>query len=338
MGRSATRISAADFLTPPELRDRRLAADGAGRIGGVRLGLIGDRSTTRLSHCYQQVPLRLLPPFQFGAGQPCLLYLLNPTAGLMDGDGQLVDIVAGSGTRAVVVSQSATRVHPCLQGLSTQQWQIRVEAGAVLVVLPGPTIPFAGCHYYQRVDISLAADAGLVWGDIWLAGRYARGDTSEQFQFASLIQDLTVRRDDCLVFRDRFCWKGPWDRATAEWHFGTGPACGSLFVTGPVQEQELHTMDSAMMATFPTAMGDLCVRWSGNSESVTAGVVQNALRLAAGLAGESKEKPWLPPGYDLAPNHWFSPNRISPPPPRSDSTAKPLRAAPDGPRRLTPRK
>src|SRR5207245_3190197 len=106
MGAAATRISAADFLTPPELRERRLAADGAGRIGGVRLELTGEPSATRLASCYQQVPLRVLPPFQFGAGQPCLLYLLNPTAGLMDGDAQLVDITAGTGTRAVVVGQS----------------------------------------------------------------------------------------------------------------------------------------------------------------------------------------------------------------------------------------
>src|SRR5207302_4533244 len=164
MGASATRISAADFLTPPELRDRHLAADSAGRIGGVRLELVSGRVVsgewsegvaltthhsplttrplTRLSSCYQQVPLRVLPPFQFGAGQPCLVYLLNPTAGLMDGDAQLVHINAGPGTRAVIVGQSATRIHPCWRGFSTQQWHIGVAAGAVLAVLPGPAIPF----------------------------------------------------------------------------------------------------------------------------------------------------------------------------------------------------
>lgn len=308
MGTSATRISAADFITPPELRERSLAADGAGRIGGVRLELASDEAATRLAHCYQQVPLRVLPPFQFGPGQPCLLYLLNPTAGLMDGDAQLVGIDAGTGTRTVVVGQSATRIHPCLRGFSTQQWSIRVAAGAVLVVLPGPMIPFQGCHYYQRVEIALAPDAGLVWGDTWLAGRCAHGETPEQFQFASLIQDLTVRRQDCLVFRDRFCWQGPWDRATAAWHFGTGPACGSLFATGPVPEQSLHTEASTAQALFRTAWGDTCVRWSGSSENVTAVVVRSALRLAAGLAGNPADKSWLLPGHELAPNHWFTLN------------------------------
>src|SRR6516225_3585346 len=89
---SFRRITAADFVTPPELDRWSLAANGAGRIGGVRLELFADPAGTRLGACYQQVPLRVLPPFQFGPDHPALVYLLNPTAGLMDGDGQLVQI------------------------------------------------------------------------------------------------------------------------------------------------------------------------------------------------------------------------------------------------------
>src|SRR5438128_7838172 len=229
MGAPPIRITAADFRVPPELRRWRLADNPAGRIGGVRLELVQAPSGTRLGSCYQQVPLRVLPPFQVAADQPALLYLLNPTAGLMDGDAQLVQLRAGSGSRAVVVGQSATRIHPCWHGFATQQWAITVEPGAVLVVLPGPAIPFQGCRYYQHVAIELAAGASLVWGDIWLAGRYARGAVSEQFQFATLIQDLSIQREGQLIFRDRFCWSGPWDQDTARWHFGSALACGSLF-------------------------------------------------------------------------------------------------------------
>src|SRR6266404_2246309 len=48
----------------PKLAGRRLAADGAGRIGGVRLELLPGPAGTALGSCYQQVPLRLLPPFR----------------------------------------------------------------------------------------------------------------------------------------------------------------------------------------------------------------------------------------------------------------------------------
>ena len=91
MGQDEARITAADFLTPPELAHLRLARHPAGRIGGVRLELASPAGRTRLVASYQQIPLRLLP-VSFGAAQPSLVYLVNPTAGLMDGDAHLVHV------------------------------------------------------------------------------------------------------------------------------------------------------------------------------------------------------------------------------------------------------
>lgn len=311
MGAPPTRITATDFVTPPELRDRQLAVDAAGRIGGVRLELRAAGAETRLGTCYQQVPLRVLPPLGYARGQPALLYLLNPTAGLMDGDAQLVEIIAGPRSRALVAGQSATRIHPSVHGFSTQQWNVRVAAGAVLVVLPGPAIPFRDCRYYQRVAIDLAPGAGFIWGDIWVAGRYARGADSERFQFTTLIQELTVRRDDRLVFRDRFCWQGPWTEEDAAWHFANAAACASLFVTGSVPGELLAASASVATASFPTACGDTCVRWGGSSEAVTARLVGVALRAAALLEGTAADS-WLF-SHQLAAGHWFAPGlRIGP--------------------------
>jgi urease accessory protein len=305
MGASPARITAADFVTPPELRAWHLAAQPAGRVGGVRLELVAGPSGTALGRCYQQVPLRVLPPFRLAGAQPALLYLLNPTAGLLDGDAQRVEITARAGTRAVVTGQSATRIHPCLHGFATQQWSVRVEPGAVLVVLPGPAIPFRGCRYYQRVEIELEEDAGLVWGDLWLAGRYARGAASEQFQFALLVQDLLIHRQGRLVFRDRFCWRGPWDADTAAWHFGGALACGSLFVTGTMDAARVEMVGGLEGAVFPTAEGDTCLRWCGPPEQVTGAVVHGALRCGSVLGGCGGSQPWLLGEGVLAPNHWF---------------------------------
>ena len=306
MGAAAARITAEDFLTPPEFARWSLATQPAGRIGGVRLHLEANSQETKLTQCYQQIPLRVLPPFQFGPGQPSLIYLLNPTAGLMDGDAHLMHIHACQGSRTVVVGQSATRIHPAVQSFSMQQWHVHVETGAVLVVLPGPAIPFRGARYAQRVRIDLEKDAGLIWGDLWYAGRYARGEASEQFQFETLIQDFTVNREERLVFRDRFVWQGPWDMKKAIWHFGTHPACGSLFVTGGVKEAILKESREYQRALFLTGDGDSCLRWLGPSETITKDLVETGLRLAASMAG-GDGSPWLLHSHDLAPNHWFLP-------------------------------
>ena len=293
MGTPATRISATDFVIPPEFRDYQLSANGSGRIGGVRIELQQSAVGTQLAGSYQQVPLRFLPPFLFGPNEPALLYLLNPTAGLMDGNGHLIELTAGTNTRAVVAGQSATRVHPCLHNFATQQWHVRVEAGATLVVLPGPAIPFEGCRYYQRAEIDLEEGANLIWGDIWFAGRYARGKLSEQFQFQTIVQEFLVRHAGLPVFRDRFCWRGPWDEPTARWHFGTQKACGSLFATGPGLNLSLRDD----RARFTTSAGAICVRYTDSSEVVTRKLVEDALQLGQAQVVTTSE---------LAPNHWFS--------------------------------
>ena len=304
MGTTPARITAEDFVTPPELARWSLASSSTGRIGGVLLELEADSEKTRLGQCYQQIPLRVLPPFHFGNGQPCLLYLLNPTAGLVDGDGQLLKIRAGSGTRAVVAGQSATRIHPAVHGFSTQQWHVQVERNAILVVLPGPAIPFQGSRYAQRVRIDLEAGASLIWGDLWFAGRYAREAVSELFQFEIIVQDFTVYREGRLVFRDRFVWRGPWDEKQAAWHFASQPSCGSLFATGSLPDSVLIAQNNCQPAIFRTGAGDTCIRWLGSSEEVVGALVTSALRIAGSWCGG---EPWLLPFRDLGPNHWFLP-------------------------------
>jgi urease accessory protein len=307
MHQATSRITATDFWTPPdsapELAGYSLAPEGSGRIGGLRLTLEAAGKRTFLSHCYQQIPLRVLP-LDFGEVQPALIYLLNPTAGLFDGDAQLVDLVAGRGTRAFVTSQSATRIHPCLSGFSTQQWTVQVQAGAILVVLPGPAIPFQGCRYYQRVRIDLKEGAHIIWGDIWLPGRYARGEDSERFQFNTLVQDLKVRRNGRLVFRDRFCWRGPWDQETAAWHFGPADCYGSLFTTVGERNDVSLPVTQGSFASFQTAEDNSCIRWLGPVQWVTESLTRWALTLAGQASGSSE--PWLLASHDLGPNHWFS--------------------------------
>jgi urease accessory protein len=282
-----------------------------GQVGGLRLELVQAGGKTRLGECYQQMPLRLLPPFHFPGEPAALLYLLNPTVGLLDGDAQLVNLHVGPGARAVVTGQSANRIHPALTGFATQQWRIRVEDGAHLVVLPGPAIPYRGCRYFQHVRIDLAAGACLAWGDAWFPGRYARAALSELYQFDQLIQELEVYRDGELIFRDRFAWKGPWDADTIRWHVGgsdTGSPRGgaSLFLTGPVDVESGAREEVIERGVLPLASGDTCIRWTGRPSEVVRELVLTALGLAARWSGGRGAPPWLLASNNLGPTHWFS--------------------------------
>ena len=99
MGSRATRITRDELLTPPEFR--AFPSVGTRRAGSAEHAsswfAIGDE--TRLGTCYQQVPVRVMPPFVVDSEPASLLYLINLTAGLLDGDGHLIEITARAGTR-----------------------------------------------------------------------------------------------------------------------------------------------------------------------------------------------------------------------------------------------
>jgi urease accessory protein len=302
MGEFPARITAHDFVTPPEFAPWRLAPEGSGRIGGTRIELARCGAETRLAKLYEQIPVRVFP-VDCGPTQPVLVYLANPTAGLMDGDAHAMQIHAGPDTRTVVTGQSATRVHPSVNGFCTQQWDITVADGAVLFVMPGPTIPFVGCRFFQRVRVHLGKNACFIWADLWFSGRYARGSASEQFRFDWIVQDMEVRRAGALVYRDRFAWRGPWTEETARWHFGGYPAVGSLFATGapPLDIGDKHQP----VALLLTAAGDCCQRWMGASEAVCEEVARIGLSLASAAGDHITGAPWLLSGNCLAGTHWF---------------------------------
>ncbi|WP_026011936.1 urease accessory protein UreD [Singulisphaera acidiphila] len=308
MGARATRITREELLTPPEFQGLHPKEHQAARVGGARIELVRCGVETRLGACYQQVPVRLMPPFVIDGESASLLYLINLTAGLMDGDGHLIEIKARAGTRALVTGQSATRVHPALASYATQQWAVEAEDDACLVVLPGPAIPFQGSRYYQRARVELAPSPRLIWGDIWFAGRYNRGALSERFQFERIVQDFEARRAGRLIYRDRFRWDGPWNSEEVDWYFGGTLASASLFISGPTPEvlPEAEAGPAFRRSIFRLDTGDICMRWSGNPTAVTADLAVQALRLAGAWTGGPEAAPWFLDSTGLAPNHWFS--------------------------------
>jgi urease accessory protein len=247
-----------------------------------------------------------MPAFSFDNEPASLVYLITLTAGLMDGDGHLLEVTARQGTRAVLTGQSATRIHPALASFSTQQWSVTVEEGACLVVLPGPAIPYAGARYFQRGRVDLAAGGRLAWGDIWLAGRIDRGELSERYRWERIVQDFEVRRGGRLAYRDRFCWDGPMSGPDVDWHFGGQLASGSLFVSGPLPPGLPEPHASVRRSVFPLASGDTCVRWCGPPMYVTADLVRVALSAAGSWTGGPDAPPWLLATNELSPTHWFS--------------------------------
>lgn len=300
------KITRADFPRPPELTDRPAEAAPTEHVGGLRAELLWRDGQLHLGRTYQQNPLRVLLPISEHPGAPSLLFLLNTTAGLLDGDGQWVDLDAGPGVHAFLTSQSAGRVHPCLLGHAATRFDLRLSTGSVLCVMPGPMIPFAGSRYHQRATIHLEPGARIVWGDVLLPGRTRYALAPERFAFDRIVQELRIHREGRLIFHERFAWIGPWSDSEIRWHFGDAEAVASLFLSGSYPLEALPDLPDGEIAFQKTAFGDTCVRLVGrDAEHLIATAARIALTAASLLAGDST--PWLLDSPHLVANHWFSP-------------------------------
>lgn len=131
-----------------------------------------------------------------------LVHLVNPTAGFFDGDRLDLDVTAGTGSRMILSTPGASRVH-CARGEMPAlcHQHLRVERDAFLEWIPEPFIPQAGARYHQRTIIELEEDAGLLFFE-WIApGRVARG---EVFAYDRLRWELDLKVAGQLVARERF--------------------------------------------------------------------------------------------------------------------------------------
>jgi urease accessory protein len=300
------RITRSDFPPPPELSDRDPAQAPDGHVGGLRAELHDRDGETHLGRVYYQNPVRVIRPLTPQKGGPSLLYLMNMTAGLLDGDGQLVALDVGPGVRCFATNQSAGRVHPCPRYHAASRYDLNVAGGSVLCLLPGPMIPFVGSRYHQKTSINLDPGAQVVWGDVLLPGRTLYSKAPERFVFDRIVQELHVRRGGRLVFHERFSWAGPWDEAQTLWHFGDAEAAASLFISGPVAPEDLPSLPDGEIAVQETAFGDTCVRLLGrDAEQVIAAAALVALTACARLAGEESGT-WLLHSTGLSSVHWFS--------------------------------
>jgi urease accessory protein len=167
----------------------------SGPVDG-RLELVfGRRGTqTTLAHAYARAPLKIVRPFALDGGRQ-LVQIITLGPGVCAGDSYSIDVVVEPGASAVVITQSASRLHQMPDGgRGTQSVTLNVAAGGHLEYYPGVTIPFPAADFAQTIDVSLEAGARFGLLETWAMGRVGRG---EYLKFRSLSSrtDVTVDRE-----------------------------------------------------------------------------------------------------------------------------------------------
>ena len=136
-----------------------------------------------------RAPIHLSKPFW--EENNLILNVVNPTAGLMEGDRIYQEAIVKSGASLLLTMPGASRAHRTPSGWAEMEQRFVVEAGASLEVLPEIFIPQAGAHYRQSTKLEVAEDATLFFVESIAPGRTASGE-SFQYQRLDWHTDLWV--------------------------------------------------------------------------------------------------------------------------------------------------
>jgi urease accessory protein len=160
--------------------------------------------------------------------------------GLVAGDRIDMEVGVREGARAVLATQSSTKVYRSPSGATCQQiLNATVESDALFVVAPDPVTCFAGARYEQRQIIRLAPDATLIYVDWLTSGRRARG---EIWAFSKYQTRLDVYRDGERLLTDSLLLDphdGPLD---SPFRMGRFHCCAVMVMSGPRSEDASNAL------------------------------------------------------------------------------------------------
>ena len=160
-----------------------------GRVGELRLHYAKLEGRTVIAHSYFTTPWKLLPPIYLDDTGAAYTLLVNPSGGLVGGDGLSIDMTLDRAAHVLISAPSANRVYRSEEKLSEQLITITVGPGAILEWLPEHTIPFAGSRFRQAIHANLAPGAAIILWDALASGRMARG---ERWAFTHLENEIQI--------------------------------------------------------------------------------------------------------------------------------------------------
>jgi len=154
---------------------------------------------TVLAASHVELPLFVQRPLRGPHGE-AVVVMLSPSGALFDGDRLDLQVTCAAGTDVTLTTASATKLNRCPRDDIRFDLHVEVRGGATFRYVPHELIPFRDTHYRQRISLDIDADARA-----WLLEVAGAGQTGAAFTYARLDFATTLRRDQQVVARERFC-------------------------------------------------------------------------------------------------------------------------------------
>lgn len=192
--------------------------------GHLRLkATAGADGRTALTGQSFRAPYHVSKPYWDPDSGVLLVQVVNPTAGILEGDSLESEIAVAEGAALLVTTPSASRVFKMKDGVAECRQHFAVARNGWLEVSPEPLVPHRGSRYRQATTVDVESGGALFFTDLLMPGRIAHG--GEAWVWDRLCLETEVRLDGELVLRERFDQTGAGLKALAELT-GSGPkAC-----------------------------------------------------------------------------------------------------------------
>lgn len=172
--------------------------------GHLSLGAeVSENGQTVLARQSFRAPFHLSKPYW--DGHALIVQVVNPTAGILEGDRLESEITVGSGAAVLMTSPSASRVFQMRDGAAEGRQQFTVATEGWLEFMPEPLVLHKGSRYRQYTGIDVAAGGEIFFADLLMPGRIARGET---WAWEKLRLELTLRVGGALILRERLDQSG----------------------------------------------------------------------------------------------------------------------------------
>jgi urease accessory protein len=166
------------------------------------------------------------------------MILTSSAPGIFGGDSFEQRIVVEQGARVRLTSQSALQVHPSPDREAAQlSASYEIGENGELVCEWDPMIPFANARFDQRLSVTMAGTARLLWSDAFMAGRAAArlqsaSGEGERWAFSELTHELSVRRAESLEYLERYRLVPSEQSIDAAWIAGEASYFGTVISSG----------------------------------------------------------------------------------------------------------
>src|ERR671926_552374 len=185
-------MSNLEFYTPDDIPPevlaygydlRQLQVGRAGKIGALTLRLERnvENGKTVVKEQYSRVPLYAQRALYLEEAIPSMayMYIISPSGGILQGDRYRIDITLKNNACAHITTQGATRIYRMEKNYATQIVNVIVNEDCYFEFVPDQIIPYRDSRFYQKVNLKVHDNATMVYSEMIVPGRVAKGESFE---------------------------------------------------------------------------------------------------------------------------------------------------------------